>query len=589
MCRGIAKKKPSNYLSYRAILMRYLRWKMTERVVARTHRGFVAASKDPGKTQADWLLKFLADRKDTVIGRDWGFDSIKSVEDYRSKIPVTRYDSYKDYMERVAKGEANVVNKGKPSYIVLTSGTTGNNKKFWFDKAVLWNIAEAAYIIPLPFKIVKFPSVVHLREPFVCTILPNMMKSESGCRMGPLSCCVIENTVSTTPIDAILGIKDEKVIMYIHAVFGLLHDDTESIVFNFVSSARSFFVTLETSWKDIVEDIRTGHLNPSLKLSAELRHTLDGKMWSNPKRAAELAQEFERGFEDIIPRIWKEASGVTLLSSGSLQAPSLTLQRRYFPSVPVLSPMHLSSEGCYGVCLDNGSILSTYYTLLPLGCFYEFIPLAEIENDQPQTKLIEELELNEQYELCVTTDRGLCRYRAGDIIKVVSYFNKIPQYELIGRHGVILDICSEKTSEVALTSALQQTMSKLRDFTIVEFTSAESSMLETEVETAGSDRHYILFVELESKLSDEVESLTEEQKDMFDEDLQDFNEYYKGLRCQGRIQKMKVVQMKPGSFALLKILTLAMNTKASSAQFKNPRVLRTEKQLELMTNPENVL
>lgn len=192
-----------------------------------------------------------------------------------------------------------------------------------------------------------------------------------------------------------------------------------------------------------------------------------------------------------------------------------------------------------------------------------------------------QLEVDAQYELCVTTSRGLCRYRTGDIVRIVSYFNETPRYDFVGRYGQILNICGEKTSENTFNAALEDTLSRLKEFALVDYTTAENRSLDAIQDAAEDERYYILFIELESKNSD-VTLLSDEQKDMFDEDMQVYNENYKELRGEGRIQKMAVIQTLPGSFSALKHHILAANPRTSSNQFKMPRVLRKETDLNLM-------
>jgi hypothetical protein len=50
--------------------------------------------------------------------------------------------------------------------------------------------------------------------------------------------------------------------------------------------------------------------------------------------------------------------------------------------------------------------------------FYEFIPFEEIDSPQPRVCLLHDLQIGKRYEMVITTDGGLRRYRLGDVIEV---------------------------------------------------------------------------------------------------------------------------------------------------------------------------
>lgn len=64
----------------------------------------------------------------TQFGRDYGLADIKSYEQYKSNIPILHYEKIKGYMDRVLKGEKNILWPDKPSFIVGTAGTTSGIK-----------------------------------------------------------------------------------------------------------------------------------------------------------------------------------------------------------------------------------------------------------------------------------------------------------------------------------------------------------------------------------------------------------------------------------------------------------------------------
>ena len=64
----------------------------------------------------------------TAFGRDHHFTNIKNYNDFKNNVPIRDYEALKPYVERVKKGEKDVLWTGKPAYFAKTSGTTSGMK-----------------------------------------------------------------------------------------------------------------------------------------------------------------------------------------------------------------------------------------------------------------------------------------------------------------------------------------------------------------------------------------------------------------------------------------------------------------------------
>ena len=102
-------------------------------------------------------------------------------------------------------------------------------------------------------------------------------------------------------------------------------------------------------------------------------------------------------------------------------------------------------------------------------CHWRFLTLF-------QTLFGEELEPGQIYELVITTLSGLCRYRIGDIVKVVRFHNQCPVIEFQYRQGQLLNMRSEKCSETMLYEAITKVIG--RKAHLVDYTCAESILLD---------------------------------------------------------------------------------------------------------------
>ena len=94
------------------------------RVAKKTYRW----ANDPIKTQEKVFLELISQAKDTTFGKDHHFEQIKTHKDFIKQIPIRDYEDLKPYVERVKKGETDVLWPGKPIYFAKTSGTTSGSK-----------------------------------------------------------------------------------------------------------------------------------------------------------------------------------------------------------------------------------------------------------------------------------------------------------------------------------------------------------------------------------------------------------------------------------------------------------------------------
>jgi hypothetical protein len=79
-----------------------------------------------------------------------------------------------------------------------------------------------------------------------------------------------------------------------------------------------------------------------------------------------------------------------------------------------------ASEGFFAIQDDlsqEGMLL-----MLDYGIFYEFMPLSEVGKEFPKTYTIEEVELNKDYAIIISTNGGLWRYMIGDTVRFTTLF-----------------------------------------------------------------------------------------------------------------------------------------------------------------------
>ncbi|WP_299186473.1 GH3 auxin-responsive promoter family protein [uncultured Aquimarina sp.] len=85
-------------------------------------------AKDPVNTQKRVFDNLISSASNTAFGKDHDFGSIRTHNDFIKKVPVRDYEQLRSYVDRVVKGEKDVLWPGKPIYFAKTSGTTSGVK-----------------------------------------------------------------------------------------------------------------------------------------------------------------------------------------------------------------------------------------------------------------------------------------------------------------------------------------------------------------------------------------------------------------------------------------------------------------------------
>ncbi|HNM25490.1 MAG TPA: GH3 auxin-responsive promoter family protein, partial [Saprospiraceae bacterium] len=80
----------------------------------------------PEERQERWLRKLLDRARNTEVGQRYRFAEIRSAEEYARRVPVNDYDSIKDDIARMMRGERHVLWPGEINWFAKSSGTTSD-------------------------------------------------------------------------------------------------------------------------------------------------------------------------------------------------------------------------------------------------------------------------------------------------------------------------------------------------------------------------------------------------------------------------------------------------------------------------------
>ncbi|KAA6305656.1 hypothetical protein EZS27_042691, partial [termite gut metagenome] len=123
-----------------------------------------------------------------------------------------------------------------------------------------------------------------------------------------------------------------------------------------------------------------------------------------------------------------------------------------------------ASEGYFGTQNDFSD--PSLLLMIDYGVFYEFIPLEDIENNNPRTYSLEEVEPNKNYAIVISTSCGLWRYMIGDTVKFTN--DKPYKFIITGRTKHFINAFGEEliidNAEKGLVKACAATGAQVSEY-----------------------------------------------------------------------------------------------------------------------------
>ncbi|XP_071948127.1 uncharacterized protein [Antedon mediterranea] len=525
------------------------------------------------QTQEKYILHGLRYNQTTVYGNEFHLGDIHSLEEFKTRHPLTTYSHYEKYVDRICAGETHVMTKDDVVRLALTSGTTGKGKKIPYTNQTVWGFGKPIiFLAPSISKKTLSPG-----SPFQRTlnfhVRPKSLPSESGISVQAGSTISPSHKkyllIYSTPISG-FEISNEFEACYVHLLFGIRDRFLKSMTVLFTPLLITAFKILETHWEQMLTDIERGSLWSKLNIPVEVRADLEEKLKGkcNPDRVQFLRREFEKGFDGIGKRIWPK---LRIWFGTDLNRCAERIGNTYMKGVTFASERYVGTEGFYGVNLTILRPPPHRYTLVPDSLLFEFIPIEESEKSNANAFFGDQVKVGQTYELVVSNwTCGLYRFRFGDVIKVVDFYNEAPVVEFQYRYGQLMNLRGEKVDEVCMRKALENTFKQFSGITLIEYACAESLLMPDSAKRQGP-HYYVVFVEVEGNKGDIGEHIST----LLDAELCEHGALYKMWRSQNGIGTADVVFVKPGGFARLKNY-IVDNSTATFNQFKQPRKLKTE-------------
>lgn len=411
---------------------------------------------DQGKhTQNLWngqkvLNEILKHNSKTDYGMHYHFSAVRTIEGYQARVPLSSYETYAPFVELQTKiGERGIsVEDPVPCYL-LTSGTTGEPRLI---------PATAKHLKPY---LEAFTQIVSGKTTFALfESLPLKKRYNDRSFLNSVSGMVLseffrrerntlgESEAKFTSPDALMFPPEAMDTIYLRLLFALKERNVEQIFSPFTWGIVEAFSFLESNWEALCNDIELGRITFALDVPESFLQRMNGLLIADPARAAELRKIFREGFNKPIAKfIWPKLQRVIAAGTGSFKIYTAQI-RRYIGNVEFSNGFFASSEMFMGRAIAG----SDDYELITDTNFYEFLPINADESSRPL--FLNELTVGAEYEVVVTNQAGLYRYRTGDIICVKSCEIGQLIFSYVGRVGQSLTVGTATLTEDEIFSAV---------------------------------------------------------------------------------------------------------------------------------------
>src|SRR5690606_37023911 len=421
----------------------------------------------------------------TAFGKDHGFDGIRTHEEFRQQVPVRDYEGLRPYVDRVVRGEADVLWKGRPLYFAKTSGTTSGTKYIPITKESIPNHINSARNALLSY-VHETGKASFLDGGLIFLSGSPELTETSGIKTGRLS-----------------GIVNHHVPGYLRS-----------------NQYPSYETNCIEDWEEKLERIIDETINANMTLISGIppwvQMYFDRIRERTGKRIREVFPEFSMfvyggvNFEPYRAKLFDTIGG----SVDSIET---------YPA----------SEGF--IAYQDSQHAEGLLLLLNSGIFFEFIPLDEYFSDNPRRLTIEGVELDKQYAVIINSNAGLWGYSIGDTVRFVS---KNPyRIRVTGRIKHFISAFGEHVIGEEIEKAMQKAMEKFPGVSVVEYTVAPM------VTPAEGLPHHEWLVEFANPPSDPEAFALE-----LDNQLRDLNTYYDDLISGSILRTLRLVQLPRNAF-----------------------------------------
>jgi hypothetical protein len=439
----------------------------------------------PHEVQDELFKKLIASAKNTEWGKKYDYKSIDSVKKFKERVPISRYEDLKPFIDRLRNGEQNLLWPEEVKWFAKSSGTTAGKSKFIpvTDSA----IEECHYkagkdMLSLYFNLNHESAFFNGKSLVMGGSGEIQEVSNSSFYEGDLSAILMTNLpfwaqFKRTPSLTIALMDEWESKLELIAESTIDHDVTS------ISGVPSWMLVL------LKKILHKSGKNNLLEVWPNLEVFFHGGVSFEPYR---------KQFEEIIPS-----------------------------KKMIYLDTYNASEGFFAIQdqIKNEDLL----LMLDYGIFYEFLPVSELDKEHPKTVQLDEVQVGVNYAMIINTNAGLWRYLIGDTIKFTT--TNPYRIRITGRTKNFINVVGEElimdNAETAINMACAKTDSIVTEYTAAPYFGENNMAHQWVIEFNKPPQNIEFFQEV------------------FDNALKSVNSDYEAKRYHDLVLKMPIITSIP--------------------------------------------
>lgn len=451
-------------------------------------RGIQASAKQAVACQERILFDNLNRAAHTQFGKEHDFKNIRTYADYRRHVPIRDYEQLLPYMERVKRGEKDILWRGKPLYFAKTSGTTSGTKYIPITRDSIGNHFNSARNALFAYITETGQSQFFDGKMIFLSGSPVLSKTR-GIYTGRLS-----------------GIVNHHIPAWLRS-----------------NQLPSYATNCIEEWEEKLEHIVTETFAQDMRLISGIPPWTQMYFDRLTARSGQSVGKMFPNFQVLVH------GGVNFQPYRAKMEASIGRKVDMVETYPASEGFIAYQDSQYheGLLLNSNS-----------GIFFEFVPADEIFSENPSRLSLTEVRLGVNYALILSNNAGLWAYNLGDTVRFVSLnphrivvTGRVKHYiSAFGEHVIPEEV------EQSLLAALQQYSAE--KLPVVEFTVAPMVS-----PSDGGKPYHEWFIAF-----DQAPTQTDNLANLIDSELQKRNTYYADLRQGNILQNLQLRILQPDAF-----------------------------------------
>ncbi|WP_108209944.1 GH3 auxin-responsive promoter family protein [Pontibacter mucosus] len=379
--------------------------------------------KYPHEVQLELFQDLISTAKSTEWGKKYGYGDSMSVQEFQERVPISTYEDLYPYIERMMKGEQNVLWPSKIEWFAKSSGTTNARSKY-------------IPVSPESLEDCHYKGGKDMLSIYVNLYPDTKLFTGKGLSIG--------GSHRPSEFNAKVNCGDVSAVIMQNLPIWAEAMRTPPLK-----------VALMDKWEEKIEKM----VEVTVKENVTSLSGVPTWTYVLLKRILEVT-----GKSNIL-EVWPN---LELFTHGAVAfGPYRQLFRELIPSSQMnYLEVYNASEGFFGI-QDQAGTEDEMLLMLDYGVYYEFIPMDQLEEEHPKTLTLDQVELGKNYALVISTNAGLWRYKIGDTVR----FTSLSPYriKISGRTKHFINAFGEEVivenAEVAITAACDATGAVISNFT----------------------------------------------------------------------------------------------------------------------------